>query len=173
MRLISLLTIPIMIFGFILIGMIKRVKVYDCFVEGAGEALSGVIKIIPPLVGLMVAISMLRESGAIELLGKALQPILKGINFPQEVLPLAILRPLSGSGATAIVTDIFKNSGPDSIGGKIASVMMGSTETTFYTIAVYFGAVGINNTRHTLKGALSADFTGIILSVIVTNLLLI
>ncbi|MBQ3573081.1 MAG: spore maturation protein [Clostridia bacterium] len=163
---------PLFIAIFVTAGLVKRVGVYDCFTEGAKEGAESMLGIIAPLVGLMVAINMLRESGALELIARLLSPVLNFVGIPAEVLPLALLRPISGSASLAIVTDIFRMSGPDSLAGKIASVMMGSTETTFYTIAVYFGAVGIKNTRHTLPAALSADLTGILLSAIVARLML-
>ena len=172
MKLISALAIPVMIFGIILFGLIKRVNVYDCFVEGAKGGIQSLFGIIAPLVGLMVAISMLRASGVIEMLGKILSPLTSRIGMPDAVLPLALLRPVSGSASLAIVNDIFSNYGADSAAGKIASVMMGSTETTFYTLAVYFGAVGVKNTRHTLKAALIADLTGITVSVITARMFL-
>ena len=172
MKYISVFAMPLFIAIFITAGLVKRVGVYDCFTEGAKEGAESMLGIIAPLVGLMVAINMLRESGALELIARLLSPVLNFVGIPAEVLPLALLRPISGSASLAIVTDLFRMSGPDSIAGKIASVMMGSTETTFYTIAVYFGAVGIKNTRHTLPAALSADLTGILLSAIVARLML-
>ncbi len=172
MKYISAFAMPLFIAIFITAGLVKRVGVYDCFTEGAKEGVQSMLGIIAPLVGLMVAINMLRESGALELIARLLSPVLNFVGIPSEVLPLALLRPISGSASLAIVTDLFRISGPDSLAGKIASVMMGSTETTFYTIAVYFGAVGIKNTRHTLPAALSADVTGIVLSAIVARLML-
>ena len=172
MKYISVFAMPLFIAIFVTAGLVKRVGVYDCFTEGAKEGAESMLGIIAPLVGLMVAINMLRESGALELIARLLSPVLNFVGIPAEVLPLALLRPISGSASLAIVTDLFRMSGPDSIAGKIASVMMGSTETTFYTIAVYFGAVGIKNTRHTLTAALSADLTGILLSAIVARLML-
>ena len=169
MGFISIVSVPLMICGIIAYGMIRKIDVYDSFVEGAKEGMESMFRIVPPLIGLIVAISMLRESGALELLGKFLKPITDFLNMPSDVLPLALLRPVSGSGSMAIVNDIFKVHGPDSIEGKIASVMMGSTETTFYTIAVYFGAVGIKKSRHTAMSALFADLTGIIMSVIIVR----
>ncbi len=162
-----MLAVPIMIGGIILFGMVRKVDVYDCFAEGAREGGKSLIRILPPLIGLMVAISMFRASGALELLTRLLSPVTKLIKMPDGVLPLALLRPISGSASTAVVTDIFKTYGPDSIQGKIASVMMGSTETTFYTVAVYFGAVGIKKVRHTVCAAYLADLTGIILSTLI------
>lgn len=172
MKLISVLAVPVMIAGIIIFGLIKRVRVYDCFLEGATEGLKCTFNIVPPLMGLVVAISMLRASGFIDILSGFLSPVLKTIAMPAEVLPLALLRPVSGSGSIAILTDIFKNCGTDSYAGKIASVMMGSTETTFYTIAVYFGAIKMKNSRYTLKSALIGDLTGILLSVVAVRLFL-
>ena len=172
MKYISVYAIPVFIVSFIVFGIIRKVNVYECFVEGAKSGIESMFGIIAPLVGLMVAISMFRESGALEIIAKAISPILSYVGLPAEVLPLSILRPISGSASLALVTDIFKTYGPDSQIGKIASVMMGSTETTFYTFAVYFGAVGIKNTRHTIPSALSADLTGIIFSALIVSLVL-
>ena len=172
MRFISVIAVPLMITGIVAYGMSKRINVYDCFTEGARDGLESMFGIIAPLVGLMVAISMFRASGAPELISWLLKPLIDLIGMPSDVLPLALLRPVSGSGSIALVTDILKNHGPDSLEGKIASVMMGSTETTFYTVAVYFGAVGIKQLRHTVKSALLADFTGMLLAVYIARLLL-
>lgn len=172
MRFISVIAVPLMITGIVAYGMSKRINVYDCFTEGARDGLESMFGIIAPLVGLMVAISMFRASGALELISRLLKPLTGLLGMPSDVLPLALLRPVSGSGSIALVTDILKNHGPDSLEGKIASVMMGSTETTFYTVAVYFGAVGIKQLRHTVKSALLADFTGMLLAVYIARLLL-
>ncbi len=169
MRFISIVAVPLMICGIVAYGMVRRINVYDSFVEGAKDGMENMFQIIAPLVGLIVAISMFRESGALELLGKLLKPVTEFLHMPADVLPLAMLRPVSGSGSMAIVNDIFTTHGPDSIEGKIASVMMGSTETTFYTVAVYFGAVGIKKPRHTVKSALLADLTGIVMSVVLVR----
>lgn len=172
MRLISAFAVPLMILGIVLFGLIRKVKVYDCFLEGATEGLKCTFNIVAPLVGLVAAISMFRASGAVDMISKLLYPLLKIFAMPVEVLPLALLRPVSGSGSVAILSDIFKNCGPDSVAGNIASVMMGSTETTFYTLAVYFGAVNIKKTRHTLKSALIGDGVGIIMSVFIARILI-
>lgn len=172
MRFISVIAVPLMITGIVAYGMSKRINVYDCFTEGARDGLESMFGIIAPLVGLMVAISMFRASGALELISRLLKPLTNLLGMPSDVLPLALLRPVSGSGSIALVTDILKNHGPGSLEGKIASVMMGSTETTFYTVAVYFGAVGIKQLRHTVKSALLADFTGMLLAVYIARLLL-
>ncbi len=173
MRIVAVFAVPVMIVGIVIFGLIKKVRVYDCFLEGARDGLRCTFNIAPPLIGLVIAISMFRASGAVDIIARLLSPLLRIIAMPASVLPLALLRPVSGSGSLAIISDIFKTFGPDSIDGKIASVMMGSTETTFYTIAVYFGAVNIRKTRHTLKSALIGDFVGMIMSVVAVHLLLI
>lgn len=171
MQMISTFAVPSFIFIFLISGFISRIDVYDSFVSGAKSGLTATFNIIPALIGLMVGIAMFRESGCLELLSKALSPLTNLIRMPSEIVPLALLRPVSGSASLAIVTDIFKTAGPDSIQGKIASVMMGSTETTIYTIAVYFGSVGIKNIRYTLFAALTADLCGIIMSTLLGSLI--
>ena len=172
MNIVSMLSVPIMIAVIVGYGLLKKINVYDSFVEGARVGLENMFQIIAPLVGLMVGISMIRASGTLDLISHIIKPITDILGMPTDVLPLALLRPVSGNGSIAIVNDIFKRLGPDSVAGKIASVMMGSTETTFYTVAVYFGAVGIKNLRHTVKSALLADFTGMILAVFVARMFL-
>ncbi len=173
MNLISAFAIPVMIVGIIVFGLAKHTNVYDSFIEGAKSGLESTVQIAAPLVGLLVGISALRGSGALEILATILSPMTDYMGVPSDVLPLALLRPVSGSGSIAIVNDIFKNCGPDSVAGKIASVMMGSTETTFYTVAVYFGAVGIRNVRHTVKSALVADFAGMTMAIVMVRMLMI
>lgn len=167
MKIISILAIPVVIVGILIFGIIKKVNVYDCFVEGAKEGLENMFRIVAPLIALMVGIYMLRESGGIDMLCEILKPVTSILKIPSDVVPLALLRPISGSASLAVIDDIFKNCGIESIPAKIASVMMGSTETTFYTIAVYFGSVGVRNSRHTIPSALTADFIGMISSVAV------
>ena len=169
---ISISIIPMMIAGILLAGMIKKVKVFDSFLTGAKDGIETSVRIIAPLVGLLTAIAMLRASGALDFLSQVLAPALALIKFPKEVLPLAMMRPISGSGALAIISDVFKSYGVDSYIGKVTSIMMGSTETTFYTLAVYFGSVGIYNTRYTVKAALFADLTAILASVYIAKLFL-
>ncbi|NLY42737.1 MAG: spore maturation protein [Clostridiaceae bacterium] len=163
-KLVSNFAIPCMFFCIIAHGLTEKVNVYDCFVDGAKDGIETTLRVLPPLVGLMVAIGVFRASGALDLVTYALSPITTAINMPPEVIPLALMRPISGSGALAIVSDLIKNYGPDSFIGRLASVMMGSTETTFYTIAVYFGSVRIKNVRHTVRAALLADITCILAS---------
>ena len=164
---ISLWAIPVLLVFIPLVGMIRKVKVYDVFVDGAKEGFDVAVKIIPFLVGILVAIGMFRGSGAMELLLRALQPLMKATNFPAELMPLAILRTLSGSGSLAFTTDLVKTHGPDSLMGRMAATMYGSSETTFYVLAVYFGAVGVKKTRHAVPAALFGDLVAAIATVMV------
>jgi spore maturation protein B len=164
---ISLWAVPVMLVGIPLIGMIKGVKVYDVFIDGAKEGFDVAIKIIPFLVGILVAIGMFRGSGAMDLLTRALQPLMAATGFPAELMPLAILRTLTGSGSLAFTTDLIKSHGPDSLIGRMAATMYGSSETTFYVIAVYFGAVGVKKTRHAVPAALIGDVVAAIATVAV------
>ena len=164
---VSLWAIPVLLVVIPLIGLIRGVKVYDVFIEGAKEGFEVAVRIIPFLVGILVAIGMFRGSGAMDLLTAALQPIARAIQFPPELLPLAFLRSLTGSGSLAFATDLVKTHGPDSLIGRTASVMYGSSETTFYVLAVYFGAVGVRRTRHAVPAALIGDAVAVIASVIV------
>ena len=164
---VSLWAIPVMLVGIPLVGMIRRVKVYDVFVEGAKEGFDVAVKIIPFLVGILVAIGMFRGSGAMDLLTAALRPLMAATGFPAELMPLAILRTLSGSGSLAFTTDLIKTYGPDSLMGRMAATMYGSSETTFYVLAVYFGAVSIRRTRHAVPAALIGDVVAAIATVAV------
>lgn len=167
----SNLAMPLIIILVVLYGVVERKKVFDIFLDGAKDGVSVVFNIFPTLVGLFVAIGALRSSGIIELIVDFFTPILNFVNFPTEILPLALIRPISGSSSVAVATDIMKNFGVDSKIGFIASVIMGSTETTVYTIAVYTSSVGIKKTRFVLWAALIADFVGIVTSVIVCKFL--
>lgn len=162
---ISISAVPLMIFCIISYGFIKKVKLYDEFVDGAKEGITTTIRIIPPLVGLMVAIGVFRASGALEILTYAIKPITDLFLIPPEVLPLAFMRPISGSASTALTFDIMKSYGADSFIGMVASTMMGSSETIFYTLAVYYGSVGVKNIRYTLKIALIVELVSILVSV--------
>jgi len=157
--------VPGMFLLILLTGMYKEIKVYDVFVESAKEGLNTIIRILPALVGLLVAIGVFRASGALDLLVYAIKPVANFVGMPTEAIPLAFLRPISGSASLALVSDIVKQNGPDSFVGRVVSTMMGSTETIFYTLAIYFGAVGIKNIRYTLAAALIADFVSVIVSV--------
>jgi spore maturation protein B len=163
--------IPAIIIIILAAGIYKEVKIYECFIEGAKDGIKTVIKILPHLIGLMVAIGVIRTSGVIDLLAYALNPLTSLLKIPVEVLPLALLRPISGSASLAVVSDIINVYGADSFIGRVTSTMMGSTETTFYTLAVYFGSVGIKKIRHSIYCALLADLTGIIGSVWICGLI--
>ena len=161
---ISSAAMPIVILVILLYGLTEKKNVFDLFIDGAKKGLKIVIKIFPTLIGLFVAIGALRSSGIINLIINLIMPLLNLLNIPSEIMPLAILRPISGSASMAVATDIMKNFGVDSTIGILASVIMGSTETTLYTIAVYSSSVGIKNTRFVLWAALTADLAGIIAS---------
>ena len=152
--------IPLLLAGAALYALCRRVDVFSALTTGAGEGLSVVLRILPPLVALLTAVYMLRASGALELLTELLTPVLTFLGIPPETVGLLLIRPVSGSGALAVGSEIMQTYGPDSTVGRTAAVMLGSTETPFYTIAVYYGAAGIRRTRHTIPAALAADITG-------------
>lgn len=169
---ISSIAIPIVIFIIILYGVIEKKNVFDIFLNGAKDGVKIVVKIFPTLVGLFLAIGLLRNSGLLEFIINIINPILVKFQVPSEILPLAILRPISGSASIAIATDIMKSFGVDSNIGIIASVIMGSTETTLYTIAVYTSSVNIKDTKYVLPAALIADAVGIATSIIVCQMIM-
>ena len=164
---ISLWAIPVLLVAIPLVGLLRGVKVYDVFIEGAKEGFDVAVKIIPFLVGILVAIGMFRGSGAMDLLMAALRPIVASTGFPAELVPLTILRSLTGSGSLAFTTDLIKTHGPDSVIGRMAATLYGSSETTFYVLAVYFGAVGVTRTRHAVPAALIGDIVAAIAAVII------
>ena len=164
---ISLWAIPVLLVGIPLVGMIRKIKVYDVFIEGAKEGFQVAVRIIPFLVGILVAIGMFRASGAMDMLTNALRPLTTTTGFPADLVPLAILRTLSGSGSLAFTTDLVKRFGPDSVIGRTAATMYGSSETTFYVLAVYFGSVGVKRTRHAIPAALTGDLVAAIAAVAV------
>ncbi len=168
---ISILAIPFLLSFFPLYAVLRRVKVYEEFVEGAKEGFKTSVMIIPYLVAILVAIGMFREAGGIEMITKALKPALDAVGFPTELLPMCLIRPLSGSGTLGLFTDLVKEHGPDSLIALTAGTIFGSTETTFYVIAVYFGAVGIKRTRHAVPAGLIADGVGIIASIIICRMM--
>ena len=171
LKTISSLILPAIFMLILGYASLRRVSVFDTFLTGAAKGLSSAISILPALVGLLCAISMFRASGLLDFLGDLLSPILSKIGMPQEVLPLALLKPVSGSGALAMIKDVFDTNGVDSFAGKVASVMLGSSETTFYTLAVYYGAVGIRDSRYTVSAAVLADLVGVFAAVLICNLL--
>lgn len=156
--------IPLLFAIVVIYGVYKKINVFDIFIEGAKDGLSTSVRIIPALVALMTCVGMFKASGGIDIIISLIEPITSFFNIPREIIPLALLRPISGSGALVIYEDILKNYGADSFLARTASVLMGSTETTFYTIAVYYGATNIKNARHTALCALTADITGFLLS---------
>ncbi|WP_458412630.1 spore maturation protein [Schinkia sp. CFF1] len=169
-NMISLWLIPVVI-GFILIyGTIKRVPTYETFVEGGKEGIQIAFSIIPYLVGMLVAITVFRESGALDYLMNFIRPFLMSIGIPADIVPLAIIRPISGNAALGITSDLIATHGPDSFIGRLASTMQGSTDTTLYILTVYFGAVGIKKMGDALKVGLLADLVAIITSIIVVTI---
>ncbi len=166
----SLLAVPMLLSFLPLYAALRRIKVYEEFVEGAKEGFQVIIRIIPYLVAILVAIGMFRGAGAIDLITDKLHPVLDRIGFPPELLPMALIRPLSGSGALGVFTDIVKQFGPDHLFSRTAGTMYGSSETTFYVLAVYFGAVNIKRTRHAVLAGLTADLVSVIASVTICRL---
>jgi len=168
----SILAIPFLLSFFPVYAAARGIKVYDEFVEGAKEAFNVILRIIPFLVTMLVAIGMFKGAGGIDLLTKLLSPILTPLHFPTDLVPLALMRPLSGSATLALLTDVVHRLGPDNIVSLMAATIYGSTETTFYVAAVYFGSVGIKQTRHAIPAGLLADLTGVIASVIICRAVL-
>ena len=159
-QLLFTMVVPFTLAGVALYGAAKRVDVYSALVQGAGEGLETLVRIVPSLIGLMTAVYMLRASGALDLAAAALAPVLERLGLPGQLLPLMLVRPVSGSAALGVGAELIGAYGPDSYLGRTAAVMLGSTETTFYTIAVYFGSVGVSRTRYAIPAALCADLTG-------------
>jgi len=169
--LVSYLAVPLVIVVFLCWGLFRRVKVYEVFVEGAKEGFTIAVRIIPYLVAMLVAIGIFRASGAMDLLASALAPVTSLIGMPPEALSMALMRPLSGSGSLGVMTELMKAHGPDSLIGVMVSTMYGSSETTFYVLAVYFGAVGIRNLRHAVFAGVIADIAGMLTAVWIVNLM--
>ena len=160
MELALTMLVPFLLLGVALWGLVRKVDVYDALITGAAEGLGVLIKIVPALVALLTAVYMLRASGALELAARALAPVLTALGIPPETVALLLVRPVSGSAALGVGAELIATYGPDSLIGRTAAVMLGSTETTFYTIAVYFGAAGIVKTRYAVPAALCADLAG-------------
>lgn len=168
---VSNLAMPLIILMIVIYGLKEKNKVFDTFLEGAKEGIETTVSIFPTLIGLFVAIGALRNSGILDLIINFVNPILSVIHFPSELMPLAMLRPISGSSSIAVATDIMKNCGVDSQVGIMASTIMGSTETTLYTIAIYTSCVKIKKTRFILVAALVADIVGILTSVVICRIM--
>ena len=167
----SVWAIPLVVAGVPLYALTRKVKVYPVFVEGAKEGFQVAVRVIPPLVAVVVALGMLRASGAMDGLATLLAPLTSRIGIPASVLPMVLVRPLSGGAALGVVADVLRSDGVDSYAGRLVSVMAGSTETTFYVLAVYFGAVGVTRYRQALPAALMADLAGFAASVVAVRFL--
>lgn len=161
----SVIAIPALVVLIVVTGAVRKVKIYETFVEGAKEGFNVGVRIIPYLVAMLVAIGVFRAGGAMDILTSLLAPLTDLIGMPAEALPMALMRPLSGSGALGVMSEIFNAHGPDSLIGRVVSVMMGSGETTFYVLAVYFGSVGISRTRQAVPAGIIADVVSIVVSV--------
>lgn len=169
LEIISLSIVPFMVLIILVHGYIKGVDIYNTFIEGAMEGFKTAIKIMPYLIAIFIAIGIFRASTALDMFTSLLEPIIGLVGVPKEVLPLVIIRPLSGSGALGVVRDIIANYGPDSYPGLVASIMMGSSETIFYTLSIYFGSIGVKDYKHTLKAALLAYVISIFTTILICN----
>lgn len=169
--LISAWALPVLIAFIPVYGYLRGVKVYESFIEGASQGLDLAIRILPYIVAIMVAMSVFRTSGALEITTSLMRPITSLVGFPAELLPLALIRPLSGGTALGLMAELIRDVGPDSFLGRVAAAMQGSTETTFYVITVYFGSVGITRTRHALTVGLVSDLVGMMAAVLAVTIL--
>lgn len=156
--------LPLAVTATVVYGLFKRVKVFDCFMSGAKKGLHTIYELLPSITGLVVAVTMLKASGALTILADVFAPVAERLNIPSEVIPMALISPVSGGGSMTFFEQVLREHGPDSFLGQVASVLMGSTDTTLYAVTVYFSAVGIKKTRHTLYAGLIADFTCFLLA---------
>ena len=154
----------------VVFGLIKSVPVFDIFLKGAKEGMQILYSIAPTIIGLVFAVDLLRSSGAIDAICNFIEPVADYLGFPKEIVPMVLLRPVSGSGSTALLTSLYEQCGPDSFAGRVASVLAGSSETTFYAIAMYFGCIKVKKIRHTLFAAIIADITAAVMSVLTVRL---
>lgn len=154
----------------VVFGLVKRVPVFDVFLKGAKEGIMLLYTIAPTIIGLVFAVDLLRSSGAVDVICNFIAPVAEFLGFPKEIVPMVLLRPVSGSGSTALLTSLYQDCGPDSFAGRVASVLAGSSETTFYAITMYYGCIKVKNTRHTLFSALMADLTAAVMSIITVRL---
>lgn len=154
----------------VVFGLIKKVPVFDIFLKGAKEGIQILYSIAPTIIGLVFAVDLLRSSGAIDAICTFIEPAADFLGFPKEIVPMVLLRPVSGSGSTALLTSLYEDCGPDSFAGRVASVLAGSSETTFYAIAMYFGCIKVKKIRHTLFAAIIADITAAVMSVLTVRL---
>ncbi len=169
---VSAWAIPVLLAGIPAIALARRVKVYEAFVAGARQGFETAVRIMPPLVAILVALGMLRASGAMDAAARALAPVTAWLGIPASVVPSLVVRPLSGGAALGVVGDVLRAEGPDSYAGRLVSVMAGSTETTFYVLAVYMGAAGVSRFRHALPAALLADLAGFAAAIVAVRLVL-
>ncbi len=169
MNLISSLIIPIMVLVVVLYGIYKKVDIYDVFIEGAKEGFSMVLTVFPYLLGMILAINLFLNSNILSSLVNFLEPVLRIIGIPFDIIPMAIMRPISGTSTLAILNNIFSQYGPDSFIGRLASTIQGCTDTTFYVITLYFGSIGIKKIRYSLYVGLFADLVGIIASILIVK----
>ncbi len=169
MNLISSLIIPIMVFVVVVYGIYKKVDIYDVFIEGAKEGFSMVLTVFPYLLGMILAINLFLNSNILSSLVNFLEPVLRIIGIPFDIIPMAIMRPISGTSTLAILNNIFSQYGPDSFIGRLASTIQGCTDTTFYVITLYFGSIGIRKIRYSLYVGLFADLVGIIASILIVK----
>lgn len=164
--------IPFIIVIVAVVGMARGVKVYETFIEGAKEGFDVAVRIIPYLVGILVAVGMVRAAGLLDLVGSVLAPVMSLVGVPVETLPMVLVRPLSGSGADGVMVELMKTHGPDSVPATTAAVMSGAADTTFYILAVYFGSVGVERIRHALWAGLLGDLAGLLAAAWITHALL-
>jgi spore maturation protein B len=169
LEVVSIWTVPLLLAGIPLHALTRRVKVYPVFMDGARQGFETAVRIIPPLVAIVVALGMLKASGAMDAFSHLVAPVTAALGIPAPVLPMILVRPLSGGAALGVVGDVLRSEGPDGYAGRLVSVMAGSTETTFYVLAVYMGAVGITRYRHALPAGLIADLVGFGASVLVVR----
>lgn len=161
---------PVFACFIVVFGLIKRIPVFDVFLKGAKEGIQILYSIAPTIIGLVFAVDLLRSSGAVDVICKFVEPAADFLGFPKEIVPMVLLRPVSGSGSTALLTSLYEDCGPDSFAGRVASVLAGSSETTFYAIAMYFGSIKVKKIRHTLFAAILADLTAAIMSVVTVKI---
>ena len=156
--------LPVTVVGTVALGLSKKIKVFDCFMQGAKKGVATVYELLPSITGLVVAVTMLKASGALVIFSDAFRPIAESLNIPSEVIPMALISPVSGGGSMTFFEQVLKEHGPDSFLGQVASVLMGSTDTTVYAVTVYYAAIGIKKTRHTIYAGLAADLTCFLLA---------
>ena len=172
MDIIGIWVLPVMVVLIVAFGLFKKVKVFDLFMSGAKKGLMTVYDLLPTITGLVVAVTMLKASGGMELIAKAFSPVASLLGVPQETVPMALLSPVSGGGSLSLFESVLKSDGPDSFLGQVASVLMGSTDTTLYAVTVCYSSVGIKKTRHTLCAGFAADFASFVLSPLFVKLTL-